>query len=310
MTLAASSDDAGLLGMPDGLKSYAARIPPLATARSLFTCVLFPVAASIPPADYDPLFQEVIAYDDGFAKAAYAAQPIVLDPLGETDDGTRPRTDHGVRLGWDDEQVATWLNRQIDPAAATQDSPMGVLGYRVDAREAGATTWNSLVLGHTEVTVGGIDLGKYDGEFRVEVAPNKLMADVTDTFWIPSYYTSWTGTSLVALDKNEEKLRGIDGPALLEGVDPGIDLRYGRSYEFRVRLVDHTGGGPTSDEDPTNPAPAAARSSQVPQMGAATRPPRRHVAPGNPESSERAHRDRRAPAVAGLSGVRLRRRAR
>ena len=185
----------------------------------------------------------------------YSAQPIVLDPLGETDDGTRPRTDHGVRLGWDDEQVATWLNRQIDPAAATADAPMGVLGYRVDAREAGGTSWHSLVLGTTEVTVDGLDLGKYDGEFRVEVAPNKLMAEVTDTFWIPSYYTSWTGTSLIAPDKNEAKLKGIDAPAVVEGVDPDIDLRYGHSYEFRVRLVDHTGGGPTKDEDPANPAP-------------------------------------------------------
>ena len=146
ITLAAGSDDAGLLAVPGGLKSYAARVPALSKARSLFTSVLFPVAASVPSADYDDLFIEVVNYDDGFAKAVYAAQPIVLDPLGETDDGTRPRTDHGARLGWDNEQVATWLNRQIDPNAATQDAPMGVLGYRVDARKAGrppGTRWCS-----------------------------------------------------------------------------------------------------------------------------------------------------------------------
>jgi hypothetical protein len=255
VTLAAGSAGAGLLGVPGGLTSYAARVPPLTSARSLFTSVLFPVAAAVPPADYDDLFIEVIEYDDGFTKAAYAAQPFVLDPLGETDDGTRPRKDHGVRLGWDDEQVATWLNRQIDPNAATQDAPMGVLGYRVDARKKGQTAWHSLVLGTTQVTIEGLDLGTYDGEFRVEIAPNQLMADTTDTFWIPSYYTSWTGTSLIAPDRIEAQLQGIDSPSVIEGVDPDIQLRYGNSYEFRVRLVDHTGGGPALSENPVNPAP-------------------------------------------------------
>ena len=42
VTLAAGSDDAGLLAMPDGLKSYAARVPPLTLARSLFTSVALP----------------------------------------------------------------------------------------------------------------------------------------------------------------------------------------------------------------------------------------------------------------------------
>lgn len=255
VTLAAGSDDAGLLAMPGGLMSYAARIPALSTARSLFTSVLFPVAATIPAADYDDLFIEAVNYDDGFAKAVYTTQPIVLDPLGETDDGTRPRTDHGARLGWDDEQVATWLNRQIDPNAAVLDAPMGVLGYRVDARQAGQTAWNSLVLGQTEVTLGTLDLGSFQGEFRVEVAPNQLMSDTTGTFWIPSYYASWTGTSLVGRDRTQDKLLGIDSPSVVEGVDPGVSLRYGDSYEFRVRLVDHTGGGPAVDEDPVNPAP-------------------------------------------------------
>jgi len=125
ITLAASSDAAGLLAVPGGLKSYAARVPALSAARSLFTSVLFPVADTVPPADYDDLFTEVVSYDDGFAKAVYAAQPTALDPLGETNDGTRPRTDHGARLGWDDEQVATWLNRppsETSTSAATRAS--------------------------------------------------------------------------------------------------------------------------------------------------------------------------------------------
>jgi hypothetical protein len=255
VTIAAGSPGAGLLALPDGLKTYAARVPPLAGARTLFTSVVFPVAASVPPADYDDAFREVIAYDDGFAKAVYGAQPIALDPLGEEDDGTRPHIDHGIRLGWDDEQVATWLNRQIDPAAAIADAPMGVLGYRVDGREAGTAAWHSLVMGRTKVSVDGLDLGSYTGEFRVEVAGNKLMSDATNTYWIPSYYTGWTGPSLIAFDHTEAQLQGITRPSIVEGVDPDLALRYGHAYEFRVRLVDHTGGGPALHEEPANPAP-------------------------------------------------------
>jgi len=255
VTLAAGSQGAGLLADPGALASYAARVPPLGAARSLFTSVLFPVAASVPAADYDEQFREAIDYDDGFAKAVYGAQPTALDPLGEQEDGTRPRTDHGMRLGWDDEQVATWLNRQIDPAAAVANTPMGVLGYRVDAREAGETAWHSLVLGKTEVTISSLDLGAHEGEFQVEIAPNKLMSDTSETFWIPSYYTSWKGASLIALDRDEARLQGVDSPSVIEGVDPAVNLRYGHAYEFRVRLVDHTGGGPELAEEPVNPAP-------------------------------------------------------
>ncbi len=255
VSLAAGSDAAGLLGIPDALKSYAARVPPLPAARSLFTSVLFPVASVPPAASYDALFREAVDYDDGFAKAVYARQPVQIDPLADDTDGSRPVNDHGVQLGWDDEQVATWLNRQADPAAAIQDAPMGVLGYRVDARLVGDAAWHSLVIGSTHVVVNGIDLGSHTGEFRVEIAPNKLMAETTDTFWIPIYYTAWTGPSLVARDRVAARLQGIDAPAVVEGVDPTVVLRYGQSYEFRVRLNDHTGGGPGLGESPANPAP-------------------------------------------------------
>jgi hypothetical protein len=256
VTLAANSEASGLIALPDGLRSYAARVPALSTPRALFTSVLFPVAAIVPPASYDGLFREVVSYDDGFAKVAYAQQPARLDPLSEEDDGTRPANDLGIQLGWDDEQVATWLNRQIDPAAAVQDAPMGVLGYRVDARLAGDPAWHSLVMGRTSLTLGGVDLGVHTGEFRVEVAPNRLMGDPTGPFWIPVYYTTWTGPSLAGPDPTVAALHGLTTTPVVAGVDPDVLLRYGRHYEFRVRLVDHTGGGPDLGEAPSNPAPA------------------------------------------------------
>lgn len=255
VSLAAGSPAAALATTPGALKFYAARVPPLETPRSLFSAVLFPVAALPPVASYDAVFQEVLEYDDGFAKAVYAAQSRQLDPLQEEDDDTRPANDAGVQLGWDDEQIALWLNRQIDPAHATEDAPAGVFGYRVDARKAGETGWHSLVLGETRLVLDRLDLGSTQGEFQVEIAPNKLLGDTSGTYWMPVYYTSWTGPSLAGPDPTALTLQGIDPRSTVTGIAPGLTLSYGEQYEFRVRLVDHTGGGPDLDSAPQNPSP-------------------------------------------------------
>lgn len=255
VTLGAASDAYALTTTPGALKLYAARVPPLPAPRSLFTSVLFPVAVAPPAASYDELFQEVIEYDDGFAKAVYAAQPRRLDPLEEGEDGTRPANDLGAQIGWDDEQVARWLNRPVDPGTATQDAPTGVLGYRVDARLVGDTTWQSLVLGETRLIIDTIDLGSHTGEFHIEIAPNKLMGDTSGTFWMPTFFTTWTGRSLVGPDPTELTLQGVTPNSIVTGVAPALTLRYGNTYEFRTRLVDHTGGGPGLSEVPQNPSP-------------------------------------------------------
>src|ERR1041385_3700916 len=103
VSLDPASDGAALLGIPDGLKVYAARIPALSGARSLFSPVLFPVLAVPSGLSYDAMFAEVDDYDDGFAKAVHTVQSKQLDPLQEHPDGTRPAKDLGVRIGWDDE---------------------------------------------------------------------------------------------------------------------------------------------------------------------------------------------------------------
>lgn len=259
-TLAAGTPGSALFDTPGAVKIYAARVPPLRTgplraSRRLFTPVLFPVAAA-PPAEvsYDTLFRESVEYDDGFAKAVYARQPLQVDPLAE-EDGERPAADLGIQLGWDDEQVVTWFNRQIDPKGA-QDAPMGVLGYRVDARRPGDPRWSSLVLGETSVEIGSAILGPAEDEFRVEITPSKLFGDEGPSYWVPSYYTVWTGPSLAAKDIVEATLRGAAPKEdLVRGVAPAIPLRYGQQYEFRVRLADLAGGGPDPDASPRNPAP-------------------------------------------------------
>jgi hypothetical protein len=258
VTLAPASDAFALTTTPDALKTYAARIPALRAPRTLFTPVLFPVANVPPPGPYDDLFQEAEDYDDGFAKAVHATQPHFLDPLNETDDGTRPVKDVGVRLGWDDEQVPVWLNRQIDPAKAPLDAPLGVFGYRIDVREKGTAGWSSLCLAKSTVKVGATVVGNFNGELAIETIPTQPDGEKTGTYWLPAYYTNWTGPSLVAVDKLTRQLIGdpsFAGPYPVDGVDPAFQLRYGTTYEFRVRLMDHTGGGPDSTDAPQNPAP-------------------------------------------------------
>jgi hypothetical protein len=261
VTLAASGDAAALLGLPDALKLYAVRVPWLGSARSLFSAVLFPVAAAPLPGPYDDLFVEAIDYDDGFAKAVHGTQPRAADLLREHDDGTRPINEIGIRLGWDDEQVTIWLNRQLDadPAVAQLDAPMGVFGYRVDVRQEGETGWHSLCRAKGPVGVGPLAVGAFDGESAVETHPVQLEGEKTGTFWLPIYYASWVGPPLVGIDTIGHRLvGGADkaDPSRVQGVAPGVDLRYGKTYEFRVRLMDHTGGGPAIAEEPAHPAPA------------------------------------------------------
>lgn len=260
-TLAAGTPGAGLFSTPGAIKVYAARVPPLSTARSLFTSVLFPIAASVPPGvSYDTLFRESVEYDDGFAKAVYVRQPHLVDPLAEEEDGDRPVNDHGVQLGWDDEQVVNWFNRQIAPTAATQDAPMGVFGYRIDAKRRSDAQWSSLVLGETSLQIGDTSFPSTQSEFRVEIAPNKLFGDTGPNYWVPSYYTAWTGPSLAAQDEIAAQLRGLPPVTneLIRGVAPSVPLRYGEEYEFRVRLTDLAGGGPDPMAERRNPAPQPA----------------------------------------------------
>jgi hypothetical protein len=259
VTLAVTSDGAGLLGVPDGLKLYATRIPALGTARDIFTPVLFPVVSPAPLLDYGEMFAEVDDYDDGWAKAVHAAQPQQLDPLNETPDGSRPAKEVGIRLGWDDEQVTIWMNRQIDAAQAGFDSPIGVQGYRIDTRHPGGASWHSLVHAAGPLAVGGVALGNFDGELGVETHPVQLQALKQGDLWLATYFANWIGPPLVTLDADLTRLSGgpdKTGEARVKGVPPGIALTYGQTYEFRVRLMDHTGGGPLASGGPAVPGPA------------------------------------------------------
>ena len=303
--LAGGSDYAGQASADfTFLKRYAARIPPLAagTPRQLFGAVLFPVLFDDPvvpgppaaPGNFDAVFIEAANYDDGFAKIVHATQPVSQNVLAEDPDDFAPLTDIGIRVAWDDEQILIWQNRQLKEDATVPivpgepqrlDAPMGVLGYRIDARENGQAAWNSLVRVRSKapLALGATPLGTpgvaFEGELSVEVHPMQLDGNqATGQFWLPAYLSQWNGQSLVLPDEDAAalfKTEQADGKSASLGrmYDPvglaAIPLRYGRTYDFRVRLMDPTTGGPEVGAEPVHESPAPV----------ATIPFRRHVVP-------------------------------
>jgi len=243
LSLHASSDYAAVVEPPPFKALYAARIPPLNQKRSLYAAVLFPVDGG---GVADDVFHEAEQYDFGFARMVHGAQV----------------QDHGdaIRLAWDDEQIAEWLNRQTNPAT---EAPMGTAGYRVDVRTEGGD-WNSLVRirSNGDLMVGPNVLGAYSGESVVEVMPAQIAPARVGEYWMPSYFATWRGSSLVLTDGNLTLLH--QRPELLANATPlllnreknfvAVDdtlvpLRYGKSYDFRIRLADLTFGGPPATDD-------------------------------------------------------------
>ena len=248
---------------PDLVKRYACKLPALSVPRSLFASVLFPVSDTPVAGNYDHAFIEAEDYDDGFAKIVHSMQPVsanlLLEP-GQEGDGLPPSRDFGIRLGWDDEQLLIWQNRQmsVDPDTLTRlDAPMGVFNYRVDVKNHGEpeTEWNSLMKATGDLRLNGIEIGTFKGELGIEVAPNQLDGQKRGVFWLPSYYTQWTGGSLIIKDEKAARLANTDS-VLKRQLTP-VDgtrkpLLYGHRYDFRVRFSDISGGGPGENDLPIN----------------------------------------------------------
>lgn len=290
--LTSPPDQFGINDPATELREYAARIPDIKKPRQLFAALLFPVVPgpAPPTGEFDLLKIEAADYDDGFAKIVHAFQPVSANILSEEPDGIHVQKDVGIRLGWDDEQLLIWQNRQVlaDPTAsgapARIDAPLGVFSYRVDVREKAEpeNPWASLVriqnMGHLALAGKLIAQAFTPMESGVQVYPSKINAD--SAFWLPSYFTQWYGPSLVLPD---ERAAQLDASGAL--ADPGnyddsnIDkkpdqkgglykpllpsnpeLKYGKQYEFRVRLADMTGGGPLEADDELNDAPAKSAS--------------------------------------------------
>lgn len=299
------------------IKRYAARIPALhpGEERPVFAPVLFPVT-QVHDGNYDKLFIEAAAYDDGFSKIVHCHQPPHRDPLVEDADGFYPVKERGISLGWDDEQILIWYMRQlmIDSSVSNTDkrldAPIGVYGYVIDVREASEPgdpepAWESLnrvsnriplVLPRTPGSVNDvIELGDFNGELPHQVYPLQLdgteqVTGQMQPYWLPMYFAAWNGHSMVLPDEEAAAIyqttnpnvdadpegqpaTDADGNAVVTGTgvtggannhlnqiyDAGpvnARLRYGNSYQFRVRMQDISGGTPDISQSPVNGTPS------------------------------------------------------
>ena len=272
------------------LRQYAARIPAIDQPRQLFAALLFPVVPgpAQPNGQFDILKIETADYDDGYAKIVHAVQPVSADLLEEEANEIHVQKEIGIRLGWDDEQLLIWQNRQFlaDPTTPGKriDAPLGVFSYRVDVKEKNKLNWNSLVNTRSKVplTLGGeiIAIEGTPVETGVQVFPSKINAEADAGFWLPAFFTQWYGPSLVLPDTNAAQLDAsgaLADPGKYEGgkikkhedqktglyepiLPEDCELKYGKEYEFRVRLADLSGGGPRVEEDAINDAPASSSS--------------------------------------------------
>jgi hypothetical protein len=255
-----------LSSMPVVIKKYAARIPRLTGSRVLFAPLQFLATDSLQTGNFDTLFKEASDFDDGFARIVHCTQPQKANLVPEQDQEGSPLVkDFGIQLGWEDEQILEWHNRMLlrpdhEPlAVAVQDEipdvPMGILSYRVDVKFADdpSSRWHSLNKVTGPLKVSGIDLGTFTGELGVEVAPVQLDGLRDGVFWLPSYFTQWNGKSVVLRDDEAATLFGLVNENLRPFAAVGtenVPLRYGKTYMFRIRMSDMTGGGPTEDDSP------------------------------------------------------------
>jgi hypothetical protein len=267
---------------PTAVYTYAARLPSLSSAaQDVFAAILFPtVSANYDAQTMDTAQNEADLYLDGFAKIVHASQPISSDAV--TGDATTivPGTDAGIQIGWDDEQVTTWVNRQIGiaqafasptpPVTPIAELPFTVLGYRVDVRQATTDPWASLCAASGTLNAAGVFTTSFTAQdLCVEPTPIQN-GGANQDYWLPRYFAQWRGRTLVVNDQYGYLFSGGQPPAASGPTDSdftgttteslsGVSLRYGQSYQFRTRLTDLTGGGPK----PTDPDPSDAGTTTI-----------------------------------------------
>jgi len=289
------------------VRRYAARLPVLQAGvdRPVFAAVVFLVGVPM-AAPYDQPLAEAARYADGFARIVHSSQAVTADAASGGHNHLRPATDAGIELGWDDEQVTTWFNRQLKVlqahlggAPADAEAPLGVSGYRIDVslhEDPEPPVWQPLCRAISVDAKGApaplrfppppddpVFSHAFDGELTVEPVPVRGRHATDQTAWLPRYFTRWQGGSLVANDPTLFRLSGTspragagpDGPPLVvppptyAGAPPLVPLRYGTQYHFRCRLADLTGGGPRPDREQVGPALSPVATTRF----------RRHVQP-------------------------------
>jgi hypothetical protein len=243
------------------------------------------------------LLNEAAAYNDGFARIVHADQSADTDADVNQDaqaaSVAAPCADVGIALAWDDEQLLRWANRQLEPSRLPNTSvegiavhaPVAVAGYRVDARlhrrqdrpDSAKAGWHSLCGARADLTVDAWRT-QFNGELRVDVAPHAAIKGTAADWHLPRYFAAWRGGSLVLPDPIQQTLNGkppevassttsatTNTPntthhwaALPLPAHPALPaLRYGQRWDFRVRLVDLSGGGPQLGHTGFNTVPSS-----------------------------------------------------
>ncbi|HET7487727.1 MAG TPA: hypothetical protein VFJ85_07340 [Acidimicrobiales bacterium] len=250
------------------IRLYAGRLPSLlpAVGRPVFGAVLFPVDTAGGAIDPSAT-SEADTYASGFAQVVHSHQPEANATVTGAGSPLPVAADPGVQLGWDDEQVVAWTNGQLGVLQAKADhtldaeTPLGVLGYRVDAADittrlpgdASPLPWESLMTVSTALPFG---LGTVTQELQVEPAPIRMNTGTPDA-WLPHYFADWRGGCIAVADDVPRQMLGA-APAATANTPEAVDtlLSYGHTYAFRVRLSDLSHGGPRTDQAPVDPGPA------------------------------------------------------
>ncbi len=264
-----------------------------------------------PDGNFDRLLIEASEFNDGFAKIVHARQPVSRQLLDEQNENGHPVKDIGIQFGWEDETILEWYLRQLAADASVSnpdkrlDVPLGVFGYAIDVRETAnpAQQWESLnqVSSRAPLSVAippndTIVLGGFTGELPYQVYPMQLDGEAGGDYWLPMYFANWNGHSMVLPDPDASRVyrtdaadlkadpengstgTGVTGPAqdrlnqIYEAAPVNTNLRYGRQYDFRVRMRDLSGGGPAPDAVPAIESPSSIARCRF----------KRYVAPNQP----------------------------
>lgn len=152
-------------------------------------------------------------------------------------------------------------------AALLADSLLG--GYRMDVFDVKHRAWHSLCRRRVHYTVGGVPLlpnGLLD-EGYLRPGPVVTGFGDADALYLHEIVARWDGWSHVAQRPERVTATGDTMPRPVASVldttvecDPGSlpRLRFGRTYQFRVRIADLAGGGLRAEEVPTTEARSAA----------------------------------------------------
>lgn len=153
-----------------------------------------------------------------------------------------------------------------------------------------------------DVPNDAIELGKFEGELPYQVYPMQIDGDTNQNYWLPMYFAGWNGHNMVLPDPDAAKIYQTAHPEVNadpETVDdngeptgtgvskggaknnlnqiynPGAfaaKLRYGSSYQFRVRMQDISGGAPNLEREPVNESASDIASCQFKRFIAPIQP--------------------------------------